>query len=65
MRGELPGQSARGRGAANPCGNLWESVRRVMKELQVLYLTVVWDLLIVFDCLKGVRGCCRYPLQRY
>lgn len=64
MRGELPGRSARGRDAANPCGNLRQCQRllRCSKYPICGVLTVVRDHLVVLDghfCGVGSndRGC--------
>jgi hypothetical protein len=52
VRGELPGQSARGRDAANPCGSL----RKVVSDRAVLIWggklgrTVLQDGVVALDC---------------
>ena len=50
-RGELPGRSARGRDAANPCGNLRKVRTRPKCTMAVGMgvLTVVRDHLVVLD----------------
>lgn len=58
MRGELPGQSARAHGAANPFGNLYvhsQHCKAASEELSSIDRTVVRDLLVVLDghCVGG------------
>jgi len=62
MRWELPGQSARAHGAANPCGNLQRCQLRDNYDGKASRLTVVLDLLVVSDshlvgCRLSSDGC--------
>jgi hypothetical protein len=51
VRGELPGQSARGRDAANPCGSLQNvSQRAVFVWGAILDHTVLQDGVVALDC---------------
>ena len=55
VRGELPGRSARGRDAANPCGSLqkvsdFAAVRCVSRGAELHDRTVLQDGVVALDC---------------
>ena len=50
VRGELPGRSARGRDAANPCGSLQNVSIAVFVGGVILEHTVLQDGVVALDC---------------
>ena len=63
MRGDLPGRSARGHGAASPCGSLRCESAEIIHLRGVYGCTVVGQLLVVLERHLGGAAVCRCVLS--